>query len=393
MIKTQTLATLAGLVLAIVGITCESSFGSAFARDDSVTAERRKNDRQHVQEQSRPNIVFIFSDDHALNAISAYGGRLKDVAPTPNIDRIAKQGAIFRNSFCANSICGPSRACILTGKHSHINRFMRNGNQFDASQWTFVKDLQSAGYTTSLIGKWHLKSDPIGFDHWEVLPGQGAYYNPDFVKMDGTRHRVEGYCTDIITEKSIKWLDSRNTDQPFLLMCQHKAPHRTFSPALRHLDDFDGIEIPEPDTLFDDYQNRSVTLKSNEMSLSHHFDWMYDLKLRNDEREGIELPGPNRYRAVEYSRMNGHQKKRLGRPLLSPEQNLSRPFYSGRTESTGYRTLEIPTVHEKLFGNRQGRRRKCRQDTRLPRSKRIEREYDCCLLVGPRILPGRTRMV
>lgn len=257
---------------------------------------------------TRPNIVFVFSDDHALNAISSYGGRLKEIAPTPNIDRLAKEGAIFRNSFCANSICGPSRACILTGKHSHVNGFMNNGNNFDARQWTVAKALKASGYTTAVVGKWHLKSDPVGFDHWEVLPGQGNYYNPDFLRMDGTRHREQGYCTDIVTDKAIDWLESRDESKPFLLMCQHKAPHRTFSPALKNLGAFDDVEIPEPATLRDQYENRSQTLKANEMSLDKHFDWMYDLKLRKNERNGVTLPGPDRYGSPEYNRMNKEQK-------------------------------------------------------------------------------------
>ena len=125
----------------------------------------------------RPNILFIFSDDHAVNSISAYGGTLADAAPTPNIDRIAREGILFQNSFCANSICGPSRACILTGKHSHKNGFLRNSRQpFDQSQWTVAKALQGSGYQTAVVGKWHLKSNPVGFDFWEVFPGQGSYY-------------------------------------------------------------------------------------------------------------------------------------------------------------------------------------------------------------------------
>ena len=179
----------------------------------------------------RPNILFLFSDDHAVNAISAYGGRLQSTAPTPNIDRLAPEGAVFRNSFCANSICGPSRATILTGKHSHVNGFMRNGNNFDATQWTVAKELQAGGYTTAVVGKWHLKSNPVGFDYWEVLPGQGSYYNPDFIGQDGKRKRFNGYATDITTDKAIDWLESRDSSKPFFLMCQHKAPHRTFSPA------------------------------------------------------------------------------------------------------------------------------------------------------------------
>ena len=257
----------------------------------------------------RPNILFVFSDDHAVNAISAYGGRLAKTAPTPNIDRLAREGAVFRNSFCANSICGPSRATILTGKHSHLNGFMRNGNNFDASQWTVAKALQAGGYTTAVIGKWHLKSNPVGFDHWEVLPGQGSYYNPDFIQSDGKRQRFTGYATDITTDKAIAWLDSRDRNKPFFLMCQHKAPHRTFSPALRHLGAFDDVKIPEPESLFDDYANRSGLLAENEMEIDRHFDWAYDAKVRKDERGDVTLPPPDRYGTPEYRRMTPEQRK------------------------------------------------------------------------------------
>ena len=160
-----------------------------------------------LQADDRPNILFIFSDDHAVNAISAYGGRLQDVAPTPHIDRIAREGAIFRNSFCANSICGPSRATVLTGLHSHKNGRMRNGGAaFDGSQWTCANALQEVGYQTAVIGKWHLRSDPVGFDYWEILPGQGNYYNPVFIHMDGSRKQDTGYATDLTTDKALAWL-------------------------------------------------------------------------------------------------------------------------------------------------------------------------------------------
>lgn len=250
----------------------------------------------------RPNIVFIFTDDHATQAISAYGSRINT---TPNIDRIAREGGVFFNSFCANSICGPSRACILTGKHSHLNGFLRNGNQFDSSQLTFPPLLQEAGYQTAIIGKWHLNTNPVGFDHWEILPGQGNYYNPVFEQMDGKRKNYTGYCTDIITEKSIEWLKQRDKEKPFILMCQHKAPHRNWSPAPRHFDMFPG-DVPEPDSLMDDYAGRSSLLKENEMSIRDHFHWGHDMKFKGENRH------PDVFRNLgngEYRRMTDEQKK------------------------------------------------------------------------------------
>jgi len=284
-----------------------------------------------AQTKERPNILFLFSDDHAVSSISAYGSHLATAAPTPNIDRLAKEGALFKNSFCANSICGPSRACILTGKHSHKNGFLRNsGNGFDSSQWTIAKALQKAGYNTSVIGKWHLKTDPVGFDYWEILPGQGSYYNPEFIQMDGKKQKFPGYSTDITTDKAIKWLDGRDKDKPFFLMCQHKAPHRTFAPALRHLDAFDEVEIPEPNTLFDDYANRSGTLATNEMELDRHFHWAYDVKLRKDERKGVELPGPDRYGTPEYDRMTPEQRKAWDAHFGPRNQKFLKDFKAGK---------------------------------------------------------------
>ncbi len=228
----------------------------------------------------RPNILFIFSDDHAPQAIGAYGSKINT---TPNLDRIAKDGAVFQNSFCANSICGPSRACILTGKHSHKNGFLRNGNRFDSTQTTFAKLIQQSGYETAIIGKWHLETDPVGFNHWEVLPGQGSYYNPDFLEMDGTRKRFEGYCTDIITEHALQWLkEGRDPNKPFVLMCQHKAPHRNWAPPERHYSLYKDTDVPEPTTLFDDYSGRSSLLKQNEMSIANHFYWGHDMKFHSD---------------------------------------------------------------------------------------------------------------
>lgn len=258
----------------------------------------------------RPNILFIFSDDHAVSAISSYEGLHAKSAPTPSIDRIANEGALFQNSFCANSICGPSRACILTGKHSHVNGFMRNSRKpFNQQQWTLPKALQKAGYQNAVVGKWHLKSKPLGFDYWEVLPGQGNYYNPVYLQMDGGKKQFSGYVTDLTTSKSIDWLKKRDQNKPFFLMCQYKAPHRTFSPATRYLGALDDKTIEEPKSLFDDYANRSETLKANEMEIDRHMTWAYDLKVRDDELLGIEVPDFRNYGTPEYNRMDSEQKE------------------------------------------------------------------------------------
>jgi arylsulfatase A-like enzyme len=176
----------------------------------------------------RPNIVIILSDDHAYQAISAYG---KALMQTPNIDRIAKGGARFDKAYVTNSICGPSRAVILTGKYSHKNGFKDNESSvFDGSQDSFIKQLGKNGYQTAWIGKWHLQSNPEGFDHWQILPDQGDYYNPDFDMMNGKRKRFDGYVTNVITDESQQWLDQRDTSKPFCLVIGHKATHRIWLP-------------------------------------------------------------------------------------------------------------------------------------------------------------------
>lgn len=257
----------------------------------------------------RPNILFLFSDDHACQAISAYpGGILDEIAPTPAIDRIAQEGLLFENSFCTNSICGPSRASILTGKHSHLNGFLGNGFQFDGHQQTFPVLMQKAGYRTAMIGKWHLGTNPVGFDHWEVLPGQGSYYNPDLKQMDGKMKRYEGHCNDVVTAIALDQLEkSKNSKEPFMIMAQYKAPHRNWSPAERHLTLFDDVTFPEPDSLFDDYANRHETLKKQTMSIEKDMFWGHDMKFHGESlfpkyfAKGL----PNN----EYRRMNDEQKK------------------------------------------------------------------------------------
>jgi arylsulfatase A-like enzyme len=204
----------------------------------------------------RPNILFIMSDDHAAHAISAYGSR---VNVTPNLDRLAQAGVRFQNCFCVNSICSPSRATILTGKYSHLNG-VPTFNRFDGSQPTVAKYLQAAGYHTGMIGKWHLGSDPTGFDEWTILPGQGVYFDPTFLDRNG-RRVYKGYVTDVITDLTIDFLSRRPKDKPFFLMCHHKAPHRPWDPDEKHRAMFADKQIPEPATLRDDYATRTDAIR------------------------------------------------------------------------------------------------------------------------------------
>ncbi len=236
--------------------------------------------------KERPNIVFIFTDDHATQAISAYGGILADVAPTPNLDRIADEGMLFNRCMVTNSICGPSRATILTGKYSHLNGFLTNETtEFDGTQQTFPKILRKKGYQTAVIGKWHLGSEPTGFDYWDVLLGQGYYYNPDFRTPTGV-NREAGYVTEIVTDKAINWLETRDQSKPFMLMMQHKAPHREWSPSPKYLNAFDGVTMPEPDTLFDDYEGRGRAAKNQDMSIRVTMELGKDLKIREYDKKG-----------------------------------------------------------------------------------------------------------
>ncbi len=227
-----------------------------------------------VAADTRPNILFIFCDDHASHAISAYGSQINS---TPNIDRLASEGMLFRNCFCTNSICAPSRAVVLTGKHSHQNGVIDNRVSFDGTQQHVGKLLQAAGYQTAMIGKWHLKSDPTGFDYWRVLPGQGAYYNP-VMRTAAGREQHTGYTTDVITDIALEWLaDERDPEKPFLLMYQHKAPHREWAPGPDHLGLWEGEDLPEPATLFDNYQNRTSAAQTQTMTIREHLN-QRDLK-------------------------------------------------------------------------------------------------------------------
>ena len=245
------------------------------------------------------NVVYIMCDDHSYQTISAYDQRYMQ---TPNIDRIASEGVRFTNSFVANSLSGPSRACMLTGKHSHANGFTDNTTTFDGNQQTFPKLLQANGYQTAMIGKWHLVSEPTGFDYWDILIGQGDYYNPKFIK-NGERVQREGYATNIVTDLAINWMDSiRDKSKPFCLFIHHKAPHRTWMPDLCDLDLYDDVTYPMPENFYDKYEGR-IPASKQEMSIIKDMDLVYDLKMADKENEihtttGLEEAGRNMYNAL-----------------------------------------------------------------------------------------------
>ena len=228
--------------------------------------------------QPRPNIVYIMADDHTAQMMSCYG---HSPIQTPNLDRIAQEGVRFTRSFVANSLSGPSRACMLTGKLSHKNGFTNNEHGiFDGSQQTMPKLMQLAGYQTVLIGKWHLVSTPTGFDHYDILQGQGEYYNPTFLHDDGTQSREQGYCTDIITDKAIQWMEQRDKTEPFILFVHHKACHRDWLPDLKDLRAYEDQTFPLPQNFWDTYEGREAA-QQQEMSIasSHDMDLIYDNKI------------------------------------------------------------------------------------------------------------------
>lgn len=261
-----------------------------------------------ISESKRPNIVFIMSDD-AYQAISAYSNKLIE---TPNIDRIANQGMLFTNACVGNSICAPSRATILTGKHTHMHGKIDNNFPFDTTNVTFPQLLHDAGYQTAMFGKLHFGNNPKGFDEFMILPGQGDYYNPDFITHNGDT-TIMGYVTDIITDLTLDWLGKRREKKkPFLLMYLHKAPHREWIPAPRHYKEFTQRTFSEPETLFDDYKGRGTAAKTAEMNLLKHMTISADNKIYPEVAEELGIQEASdwgtRVFNSKYSRLTTEQK-------------------------------------------------------------------------------------
>ncbi|MGQ1787624.1 MULTISPECIES: sulfatase family protein [unclassified Saccharicrinis] len=245
-----------------------------------------------VLAKQKPNIIWIFSDDHSYQTIGAYGGRLQGLNPTPNLDKLAAQGMRFDKCYVENSICAPSRAALLTGKMSHMNGKLSNTKRhpFNHDQQQFQKILQDNGYQTAMIGKIHLDGAMQGFDYWEVLPGQGKYYNPEFITEDGKTNYKGRYVTEVITERAVNWLDNgRKKDEPFMLMVHHKAPHRNWDPDKKYMSKYEDIEIPEPENLFDQYVTKVNAVVDQELEIMDDMNLDRDLKANgkmyaNDER-------------------------------------------------------------------------------------------------------------
>jgi arylsulfatase A-like enzyme len=264
-----------------------------------------------TKKKKRPNIVFIMSDDHAYQAISAYDKRLTS---TPNIDRIANEGMLFKNACVTNSICAPSRAVILTGKHSHINGKIDNYFPFDTTNITFPQILQKNGYQTAMFGKLHFGNNPKGFDEFQILPDQGNYYNPDFITKKEGKKKLTGYVTDLITDITLNWLkNERDEDKPFFLAYLHKAPHREWLPAERHFKEYLTKTFPEPETLFDNYEGRGSASKQAEMNLLTHMNWAGDSKIFPENMDKLGIKESHKYDKGNYratvGRMNPEQRK------------------------------------------------------------------------------------
>lgn len=314
------------------------------------------------EEVKRPNIIFMMTDDHTTQAMSCYGGRFLQ---TPNMDRIANEGVRMDNCYAVNALSGPSRACILTGKFSHINGFTDNASTFDGNQQTFPKLLQAAGYQTSIVGKWHLITEPQGFDYWCILTGQheqGDYYNPDF-NENGKQIVEQGYTTDVITDKAIEYLEHRDKSKPFCMMYHQKAPHRNWMPAPRHLGMFNNTVFPEPATLFDTYEGRGSAAIEQDMSIEHTLTNDWDLKLLT--REEMLKDTTNRLYQV-YKRMPADVQDKWDSVYA---QRISE-YRSGNLRGKELISWKYQQYMRELLGNYCSCGRKYRKVARLSGEKR-----------------------
>ena len=287
----------------------------------------------------QPNILFIMTDDHAAHAMSCYGSRINK---TPNLDRIAAGGVRFNNCFCTNSICTPSRAAILTGTYNHVNNVTTLSSRLDGRLPTFPKMIQAAGYQTAIVGKWHLghggNADPTGFDYWNVLPGQGDYHDPEMIEL-GERKQYHGYATDLITDLSLDWLERRDKDRPFMLMCHHKAPHRPWEPDEKHASLYADEDIPEPETLWDDYSNRAAAAAAATMRVDRDFN-IVDLK--EPVPEGLSPEDRKRWLYQRYI-------KDYLRCVASVDDNVGRLLDYLETEGIVENTIVVYTSDQGFF--------------------------------------------
>jgi arylsulfatase A-like enzyme len=308
----------------------------------------------------RPNILYIMSDDHAAHALSCYGSKINQ---TPNLDRLAKEGMRFNNFFCTNSLCGPCRATVLTGKYSHKNGFIDNASRFDGSQQTVAQLLQKAGYQTAMVGKWHLVSDPTGFDYWHILQGQGPYYNPVMLTPNGKVEHT-GYTTDIITDVALEFLKNRDKSKPFFLMYHHKAPHRNWVPGPRYLDLYKGQTMPEPETLFDDYSGRGTPAHDQEMMVARHLNdgdlklGPFGEKLTPEQNEALTKAYAEENEAFRKANLQGddlvrwkYQRyiKDYCRAIASVDQNVGRVLDYLDKEGLAKNTIVIYTSDQGFF--------------------------------------------
>lgn len=285
------------------------------------------------KKEKRPNILFIMSDDHAYQAISAYDSSL---IRTPNIDRLANEGMLFTNASVTNSLCAPSRAVILTGKHSHINGKIDNNFSFDTTQMTFPQILQKNGYQTAMFGKLHFGNNPKGFDEFQILPGQGHYYNPDFITKKEGKKTIQGYVTDIITDMTLNWLQKeRDEEKPFFMAYLHKAPHREWLPDEKHFKDYISKTFPEPSTLFDDYEGRGTAAKTAEMNILKHMNWAGDSKIAPEVMDELGIPETAGWDKNAYNsnlgRMNPEQRAAWD-AVYGPMNEEFKKIYPGMSE-------------------------------------------------------------